>query len=161
MVVVDERPLTQRVPLATIEDRTMCAGRPARRVVTQFTRRTVERMGLLHLDLLGLNALDLTKRSVGIVEEAFGERPDLQAVPDDDRTAYELLGSGDTDGIFGFHNDLARAAMRAIMPDTIEDLAAIHALARPGVTHVLEAYAQAKRELDSVTYLGRMPVGVM
>src|SRR5262249_1521925 len=90
-VVIADRPLTDIVPLQLAEAGTDESGERAFRIVTQFSMKPIEAIGLLKMDFLGLRNLDVIEDALDIIERSTGERPDMTTLPLDDAPTYEML----------------------------------------------------------------------
>jgi DNA polymerase-3 subunit alpha len=101
-------------------------------VITQFDYPSCESLGLLKMDFLGLRNLTVLDDAVLGIKENRGADVSLEALPLDDKPTYELLGRGDTLGIFQFDGGPMRALLRSMRPDNFEDISAVGALYRPG-----------------------------
>jgi DNA polymerase-3 subunit alpha len=154
-VVIADRPLTDIVPVQLMEDRGApgLAGERAYRVVTQYSMKPIEEIGLLKMDFLGLRNLDVIEDCLAIIEESTGDRPDMAVLPLDDPTTYEMMARGDSIGVFQFESDGMRDALRKVRPTEFEDLVALVALYRPGAMRHIDTYARNKRNPDSVSYI--------
>jgi len=153
-VVIADRPLTDIVPLQLAEDTGVTAegGGKAYRTVTQYPMGPIEDIGLLKMDFLGLRNLDVIEAAVAIIEQSIGERPDMVTLPLDDPKTYEMLGRGDSVGVFQFESEGMRDALRKVKPTQFEDLVALVALYRPGAMRYIDDYARNKRDPDRVSY---------
>src|SRR5215475_12596183 len=101
-------------------------------IVTQWSMKDVERMGLLKMDFLGLSTLTLIDDCVKEIARTTGERVDIDNVPLDDPKAYQLFQDGETYGIFQFESSGMRDILRKAKPQRLDDLIALNALYRPG-----------------------------
>jgi DNA polymerase III subunit alpha len=101
-------------------------------VITQFDYPACESLGLLKMDFLGLRNLTVLDDALAGIKANRGAEVDLETVPLDDGPTYELLGRGDTLGIFQFDGGPMRALLRSMRPDNFEDISAVGALYRPG-----------------------------
>ncbi|MCH7899783.1 MAG: DNA polymerase III subunit alpha [Acidobacteria bacterium] len=101
-------------------------------MVTQFEMHGIEALGLLKMDFLGLRNLSIIERCLELVEETTGERVDIDNVPTDDPTTFDLLQSGNTIGVFQMEGTAMRALIRSLKPDIFDDVIALVALYRPG-----------------------------
>ncbi|MGH7563390.1 MAG: DNA polymerase III subunit alpha, partial [Gemmatimonadota bacterium] len=121
-------------------------------LTTQWDMSSIERVGLLKIDFLGLKTLTIIDDAIAMVAETTGERIDVDALPLDDPEPYRLLGRGQTDGVFQFESSLATDICTRIHPDRFEDLIAINALIRPGPLDcgMTERYIRRKRGEESV-----------
>lgn len=152
-VVIADRPLTDIVPLQIAEDRSAGGDENSRKIVTQYSMKPVEKLGLLKMDFLGLRNLDVIESALDIIERSTGERPDMDRLPLDDEKTYEMLGRGDSIGVFQFESEGMREALKKVRPTEFEDLIALVALYRPGAMRYIDTYARGKRNPESVTYI--------
>ena len=141
-VVIADRALTDIVPLQLADDR----------VVTQYSMKPIEEIGLLKMDFLGLRNLDVIEAALDIIEESSGERPEMSSLPLDDPKTYEMLARGESIGVFQFESDGMRDALRKVKPDEFNDLVALVALYRPGAMRFIDTYARNKRNPDGIHY---------
>lgn len=144
-VVIGDRPLVELVPLY----RDPRAAMPA----TQFNMKDVEKAGLVKFDFLGLSTLTLLARARAMAEAATGEPLDLDALPLDDRATYELLGRGETLGVFQLESAGMRDALRKLKPDRFEDIVAMNALYRPGPMSNIPRYIAVKHGQEAPDYM--------
>jgi DNA polymerase III subunit alpha len=142
-VVIADRPLTDLVPLQLAEDR----------LVTQYSMKPIEDIGLLKMDFLGLRNLDVIESALDIIEQSTGERPDIGEIPLDDRKTYEMMARGESVGVFQFESEGMREALRKVKPTEFEHLVALGALYRPGAMRHIDTYARGKRNPEGVRYL--------
>jgi DNA polymerase-3 subunit alpha len=154
-VVIADRPLTDIVPVQLMEDRGVAGanGERAYKVVTQYSMKPIEEIGLLKMDFLGLRNLDVIEDCLSIIEESTGERPDMATLPLDDPKTYEMMARGDSVGVFQFESDGMREALRKVRPTEFEDLVALNALYRPGAMRHIDTYARNKRNPDAISYI--------
>ncbi|MEV8631454.1 DNA polymerase III subunit alpha [Streptosporangium sp. NPDC051023] len=101
-------------------------------IITQFDYPTCETLGLLKMDFLGLRNLTIIDDCLKMIEANTGSAIDLLKLPLDDRKTYELLGRGDTLGVFQLDGGGMRSLLRLMKPDNFEDISAVGALYRPG-----------------------------
>jgi DNA polymerase-3 subunit alpha len=122
-------------------------------VITQFDYPTCEGLGLLKMDFLGLRNLTIMADAVAAIEKNQGITVDLLSLPLDDKPTYELLGRGDTLGVFQFDGGPMRSLLRMMKPDNFEDISAVGALYRPGPMGVNSHtnYALRKNGLQEIT----------
>ncbi|MFL5668799.1 MAG: DNA polymerase III subunit alpha [Chloroflexota bacterium] len=144
-VVISREPLTELMPLqkATNSDGLM----------SQYEMHAIEALGLLKFDFLGLSNLTILRQAVDLVREHRGIEIDLDAIPLDDRTTFELLASGETTGVFQLESAGMRRYVRDLRPTSVYDLAAMVALYRPGPMDNIPAYIRRKHGQEPVTYL--------
>jgi DNA polymerase-3 subunit alpha len=154
-VVIADRPLTDIVPLQLAEERGQLDddGGRAYRMVTQYSMKPIEEIGLLKMDFLGLRNLDVIESALDIIERSSGERPDMARLPLDDPKTYEMLARGDSVGVFQFESDGMREALKKVRPTEFEDLVALVALYRPGAMRHIDTYARNKRNPKGVVYI--------
>ena len=154
-VVIADRPLTDIVPVQLMEDRGAPgpAGERSYKVVTQYSMKPIEEIGLLKMDFLGLRNLDVIEDCLSIIEESTGERPDMATLPLDDPKTFEMMARGDSIGVFQFESEGMRDALRKVKPTEFEDLVALNALYRPGAMRHIDTYARNKRNPEIVTYI--------
>src|SRR6476661_590079 len=144
-VVISREPLTELMPLqkATNSDGLM----------SQYEMHAIEALGLLKFDFLGLSNLTILRQAVDLVRDNRGIAIDLDAIPLDDATTFELLASGETTGIFQLESAGMRRYVRDLRPTSVHDLAAMVALYRPGPMDNIPAYIRRKHGEEAVTYL--------
>jgi DNA polymerase III subunit alpha len=154
-VVIADRPLTDIVPLQLAEERGQLDddGGRAYRMVTQYSMKPIEEIGLLKMDFLGLRNLDVIESALDIIERSSSERPDMATLPLDDPKTYEMLARGDSVGVFQFESDGMREALKKVRPTEFEDLVALVALYRPGAMRHIDTYARNKRNPEGVVYI--------
>ncbi len=151
-VVIADRPLTDIVPLQLADAGLDEDGNRAYRMVTQFSMKPIEEIGILKMDFLGLRNLDVIEDALDIIERSVGERPDMTTLPLDDMATYEMLARGDSTGVFQFESEGMREALKKVGPDEFNDLVALGALYRPGAMDQIPVYARGKRNPESITY---------
>jgi DNA polymerase-3 subunit alpha len=152
-VVIAEGPLTDIVPLQLADSNQVDAsGDKIFKIVTQFSMKPVEQLGLLKMDFLGLRNLDVIEDALDIIERSGLERPDWTKVPLDDEPTYAMLTAGDSIGVFQFESEGMQKALRNVRPTEFDDLVALNALYRPGAMDQIPTYAKGKRDPDSVVY---------
>ncbi|HEX3238076.1 MAG TPA: DNA polymerase III subunit alpha [Gaiellaceae bacterium] len=138
-VVIGAEPLMDTVPLQQKG--------PDQEVVTQFDGVTIEKLGLLKMDFLGLRNLDVIDKAVELVPGL-----DISTIPLDDRKTYEMLARGEAIGVFQFEGSGMRDALRQVKPTNFEDLIALVALYRPGPMRYIPDYARRKNGQEPVAY---------
>jgi DNA polymerase-3 subunit alpha len=123
-VVIAPRPLTELVPVAKTKNE---------EIVTAYDMKSVEKMGLLKFDFLGLTTLTVIDDCLKLIEKTRGEKVDIEAIPlDDEETYIKVFQSALTAGVFQFESNGMRDMLRRYKPDKLEDLTALTALFRPG-----------------------------
>ena len=123
-VVIAPRPLTELVPVAKTKND---------EIVTAYDMKSVEKMGLLKFDFLGLTTLTVIDDCLKLIEKTRGEKVDIEAIPlDDEETYIKVFQAALTAGVFQFESNGMRDMLRRYKPDKLEDLTALTALFRPG-----------------------------
>jgi DNA polymerase-3 subunit alpha len=123
-VVIADRPLVEYVPLQRVTGK--------EEVITQWAMGDVERAGLMKMDFLGLRYLTVVAKTIEIIAETTGIRPDPLAFPLDDTSTFDLLCRGETKGIFQLESGGIRDLLQRMKPDHFRDIVAVNALYRPG-----------------------------
>ena len=143
-IVISDRPLTELVPLYKDPRSPLPA--------TQFNMKWVESAGLVKFDFLGLKTLTVVDRAVRHLERR-GAGIDLEQLPLDDVTTYELMAAGQTVGMFQLEGQGLRDTLRKLRPGSLEDITALISLYRPGPMDSIDAYVDGK--------LGRKPIDTL
>src|SRR5499427_3464084 len=148
-VVLSNLPLVDHLPLFVDKE----GG-----IVTQFDMDSVEKIGLVKFDFLGLKTLTLLHDCLELIEQSGGERLDLNRLSLDDRKTYRLLCDGNTTGVFQLESGGIREMTKRIRPNCFEDLVAILALYRPGPldSGMAESYIKRKHGKEKTSYLHRL-----
>ena len=123
-VIMSSEPLIDIIPIMKREQ--------DGQIVTQFDYPASEALGLIKMDFLGLRNLTIISDALDNIESNRGEKLDLERLELEDRGAYELLGRGDTLGVFQLDGGPMRSLLRLMKPDNFEDISAVIALYRPG-----------------------------
>lgn len=123
-------------------------------VTTQYSMGPIEDLGLLKMDFLGLSNLSILKNALRIIKKVKGEEIELNEIPLNDEATFDLLGRGDTTGIFQFESSGMKRYLRELKPDFFEDIIAMGALYRPGplTAGLTDKYIARKNGLEAVTY---------
>ncbi len=140
-VVIAPEPVTEFVPVA----------KPDESVVTQFTMTTLEELGLLKMDFLGLRNLTAISDCEKAVRKKIPDF-DISKVPDDDPEVYEMLTKGLAQGVFQFESAGMRSVLVGLGPKSIEDLTAVISLYRPGPMDSIPRYLENSHHPEKVTY---------
>jgi DNA polymerase-3 subunit alpha len=151
-VVITKEPLTEYLP---IQRKTEQGQAPEDSpVVTQFEMHGVEELGLLKMDILGLRNLDVITDANAMVRATRDPNFDIDSIPLDDKATYSLLASGDTIGVFQLESTPMRALLKSLVPEKLEDIAAVLALYRPGPMseNMHNDYADFKNGRKSTQY---------
>ncbi|MGE5178270.1 MAG: DNA polymerase III subunit alpha [Bacteroidota bacterium] len=122
---------------------------------TQFDMVSLEKVGLLKMDFLGLRTLTVLEDAVAHVKGATGAEIDLKSIPLDDKPTFELLGKAQSVGVFQLESSGMRDLLHKLMPDTFEDIIAINALYRPGPIQsgMIDDFVKRKHGKQKVTYM--------
>ena len=143
-VVITREALTEYLP---IQRKPEPGGTPENApIVTQYEMHGVEALGLLKMDFLGLRNLDVISDTVAMIRRRYSPDFDVDGLPLDDPKTYELLGRGDTVGVFQLESPPMRALIRAMAPNSFDDVSALIALYRPGPMGVNMHYDYADRK---------------
>jgi len=121
-------------------------------VTAQFPMGTVEELGLLKMDFLGLSNLTIINNALRIIKRVYGRDIDLSTIPLDDKAAYDLLGSGDTTGVFQLESAGMKRYLKELKPTVFEDIIAMVALYRPGPMQFIDDFIARKHGLKQITY---------
>ncbi len=119
-------------------------------VVTQFSMKDIEALGLLKMDFLGLRNLDVIDKACALIGNL-----DIATIPMDDKKTYAMLAKGDAVGVFQFESSGMREALRQVKPTVFEDLIALVALYRPGPMGYIPNYGKRKAGQEQVTYVDK------
>jgi DNA polymerase-3 subunit alpha len=135
-VVIAPRPLTELVPLNRTKND---------EIVTAYDMKSVEKMGLLKMDFLGLATLTVITDCLKLIEQTRGEKLDIEMVPlDDPETFRRVFHTALTSGVFQFESSGMRDILRRYKPDTVEELTALNALYRPGPMDMIDDFVERK-----------------
>lgn len=156
-VVISQEAMDEYVPLSRASDGT---------ITTQFVMTTIEELGLLKMDFLGLRTLTVIKDAVDLIEKNYGVRIDVDHIdyndgkdPDavmmdyDDSKVLASIGTGRTDGIFQLESAGMKNFMKELKPQSLEDIIAGISLYRPGPMDFIPKYVKGKNEKDSISYV--------
>ncbi len=142
-VVICQRPADELVPLSRGSDGS---------ITTQFPMTTIEELGLLKMDFLGLRTLTVIKDAVENVEKTTGILIDVDNIDYDDKKVLASLGTGKTDGVFQLESQGMKNFMKELKPQSLEDVIAGISLYRPGPMEFIPAYIRGKNNHAAVTY---------
>ncbi|MBR5338373.1 MAG: DNA polymerase III subunit alpha [Lachnospiraceae bacterium] len=142
-VVISKLPVVEYVPLSKGSDES---------ITTQYTMTTLEELGLLKMDFLGLRTLTVIHDAVKNVKNSKGIEIDPEALTYDDPAVFDYIGSGRTEGIFQLESAGMRSFMKELSPKSLEDVIAGIALYRPGPMDFIPAYIRGKNNSDAVRY---------
>lgn len=142
-VVITSEPIVNYVPLQLNADNF---------ITTQFTKDTVENLGLLKMDFLGLRNLTVIENAVNIIKKTRGVDLDIDNIDYNAREVYELMSSGNTDGVFQLESAGMQSFMQELKPDSLEDVIAGIALYRPGPMEQIPRYIKSKKNPETIKY---------
>ena len=142
-VVICSRPAEELVPLSRGSDGA---------VTTQFTMTTIEELGLLKMDFLGLRTLTVLRDAVALIEKDTGVHIDIDNIGFDDKKVFTSIGSGRTDGVFQLESGGMKSFMKELKPENFEDIIAGISLYRPGPMDFIPKYIKGKNSLGDITY---------
>ncbi|MEC7735365.1 MAG: DNA polymerase III subunit alpha [Pseudomonadota bacterium] len=121
--------------------------------VTQFSMKWVEAAGLVKFDFLGLKTLTVIDKTINLIREKKGINIDISKIPIDDKETFNLLGTGNTIGIFQLESSGMQDVLRNMKPDTFEDIIALVALYRPGPMDNIPKYISCKNGEEKPDYM--------
>ncbi|BAH08190.1 DNA polymerase III subunit alpha [Clostridium kluyveri] len=142
-VVIASKPLVNYVPLQKNEGN----------IVTQFTMNTLEELGLLKMDFLGLRTLTVLRDALTMIKENKGKSIDLDNIDYDDKAVYDMIGQGKTVGVFQLESPGMTSFMKELKPDSLEDIIAGISLYRPGPIAEIPKYIKNKNSVHEINYV--------
>ncbi len=142
-VVISQKAVDEYVPLSRASDGS---------VTTQFTMTTLEELGLLKMDFLGLRTLTVIQNAVQMAETSNGVKMNIDHIDYDDKAVLDSLGTGKTDGVFQLESTGMKNFMKELKPQSLEDIIAGISLYRPGPMDFIPQYIRGKNNPDSITY---------
>ena len=142
-VVIGRDSIDEYVPLARGGDDS---------IITQFTMTTIERLGLLKMDFLGLRTLTVIQDAVKFIKQETGVDIDIDHIDYDDKKVFELITSGKTEGIFQLESSGMKNFMKELKPQSLEDVIAGISLYRPGPMDFIPNYINGKEHPEKITY---------
>lgn len=142
-VVISRTSVDEYVPLSRAADGT---------ITTQFTMTTLEELGLLKMDFLGLRTLTVIQNAVKGVEKSRQITLDMDEIDYDDKAVLESIGTGKDDGVFQLESSGMKSFMKELKPESLEDIIAGISLYRPGPMDFIPKYLKGKNDHGSITY---------
>ena len=142
-VVISRTSVDEYVPLSRAADGT---------ITTQFTMTTLEELGLLKMDFLGLRTLTVISNAVRQVEKNHGIHLDMDHIDYNDKQVLDSIGTGKTEGIFQLESSGMKAFMKELKPENLEDIIAGISLYRPGPMDFIPKYLKGKNDRNAITY---------
>ena len=143
-VVISQQAMDEYVPLSRASDGT---------ITTQFVMTTIEELGLLKMDFLGLRTLTVIKDAVDLVDKNHGVKIDVDNIDYDDKKVLDSIGTGKCDGIFQLESAGMKNFMKELKPQSLEDVIAGISLYRPGPMDFIPKYIKGKNEPESISYV--------
>ncbi len=144
-VVITPGEVSDFVPLATYGDDNS--------LVTQFNMKDLEEAGLLKMDFLGLRTLSIIRDTLELVKQTRNIEFDIDDIPTDDPKTYEMFSKGQTTAVFQFESAPMREYLKKLKPSSINDLAAMNALYRPGPMEFIDDFIARKHGRKQIIYL--------
>ena len=141
-VLITDKPVTEYVPLQRNDEV----------ITTQFPMGTIERLGLLKMDFLGLRTLTVIRDALDLMREA-GVDMKAEDIPLDDQAVYDMISEGETDGVFQLESGGMRSFLTNMRPQNFEDIIAAISLYRPGPMESIPRYIEGKRNPEKIKYL--------
>ena len=142
-VVISQKDVSEYVPLSRASDGS---------IVTQFTMTTLEELGLLKMDFLGLRTLTVIQNAVKLIQKDAGVTLDMQKINYDDKQVLDSLGTGRSDGVFQLESAGMKNFMKELKPQSLEDVIAGISLYRPGPMDFIPQYIRGKNRPDTIRY---------
>lgn len=142
-VVISDVPLVERVPLFAPKDEN---------IVSQYSMKDIEAVGMTKFDFLGLKTLTVIKNTIQFIRENKGIEVDIDNLPLDDPDTYKLLMKGETDGVFQLESQGMKDLLINFKPDRIEDIIALIAAYRPGPMKMIPDFIAGKQGTKKITY---------
>ncbi len=142
-VVICREPAEDFIPLARAQDGS---------IVTEFTMTTIEELGLLKMDFLGLRNLGVIQNACRMIAKKTGSEPDMDHMTYDDEKVFNAIGTGKTEGVFQLESGGMKNFMKELKPQSFEDIIAGISLYRPGPMDFIPKYVRGKNSGAAVTY---------
>ena len=142
-VVISQEAMDEYVPLSRGSDGTL---------TTQFVMTTIEELGLLKMDFLGLRTLTVIKNAVDLVEKNYGIKIDVDNIDYDDKNVLNSLCTGKCEGVFQLESAGMKNFMKELKPQSLEDVIAGISLYRPGPMDFIPKYIKGKNSDEEITY---------
>ena len=142
-VVISQKAVDEYVPLSRASDGS---------ITTQFTMTTLEELGLLKMDFLGLRTLTVIQNAVKLAQKSEGIELDLSKIDYNDQAVLGMIGSGKCEGVFQLESTGMKNFMKELKPKSLEDIIAGISLYRPGPMDFIPQYIKGKNAPDQITY---------
>ncbi len=151
-VVITKNPITDYMPTQwAAKSGGKKGGEQA--LVTQYEMRSVDALGLLRMDILGLRNLTVIEKALDLIEKNYGEKLDIYNISLDDYEVFKLLQHADTTGVFQLESNGMRRYLKELVPTELEDIIVMIALFRPGPMELIPSYIARKHGKEKVVYL--------
>ncbi|MCI8317592.1 MAG: DNA polymerase III subunit alpha [Lachnospiraceae bacterium] len=142
-VVISQKAVDEYVPLSRASDGT---------ITTQFTMTTLEELGLLKMDFLGLRTLTVIQNAVRLAEKSSGKKIVMEEIDYNDKAVLDSIGTGRTEGVFQLESAGMKSFMKELRPRSLEDIIAGISLYRPGPMDFIPQYIRGKDHPEDITY---------
>ncbi|MCI6043511.1 DNA polymerase III subunit alpha [bacterium] len=142
-VVISQKAVDEYVPLSRASDGS---------ITTQFTMTTLEELGLLKMDFLGLRTLTVIQNAVKLAQKSTGKELDMEKIDYNDPSVLAMIGSGKCEGVFQLESTGMKNFMKELKPQSLEDIIAGISLYRPGPMDFIPQYIKGKNHPDQITY---------
>ncbi|WP_075718494.1 DNA polymerase III subunit alpha [Roseburia sp. 499] len=142
-VVISSKAVDEFVPLSRASDGS---------ITTQFVMTTLEELGLLKMDFLGLRNLTVIQKAMRLIEKSQGVKLDIDHIDFEDKAVLDSLGTGHTEGVFQLESAGMKNFMKELKPQSLEDIIAGISLYRPGPMDFIPAYIRGKNNPESIVY---------
>lgn len=142
-VVISQKAVDEYVPLSRASDGS---------ITTQFTMTTLEELGLLKMDFLGLRTLTVIQNAVKLAQKSTGKELDMEKIDYNDPAVLAMIGSGKCEGVFQLESTGMKNFMKELKPQSLEDIIAGISLYRPGPMDFIPQYIKGKNHPDQITY---------
>ncbi len=141
-VIITDKAVNEYVPLAINDDS----------IVTQFTMKSIEKLGLLKMDFLGLRTLTVIDNCINMIKKSNPDF-DLEKIPLDDKKTFDLFSSGNTSGVFQCESEGMKNVFIKLEPASIEDIIAVISLYRPGPMSYIDTYIKNRKNPAEIKYI--------
>ena len=145
-VIISEEPLVKFTPLQ------LASGKDDS-VVTQYSMKPLEEIGLLKMDFLGLRNLTIIEHTLRLIKESGGPDIDIDSLDLEDELTFKLLSKGETTGVFQLESAGMKRYLKELKPSRLEDIIAMNALYRPGPMDYIPDYIKGKHDTSSIKYM--------
>ncbi|EKD47015.1 MAG: hypothetical protein ACD_66C00256G0001 [uncultured bacterium] len=144
-IVISDIPIVERVPVQQGQREDMA-------LVSQYSLNSAEAAGLVKMDFLGLSNLTVIQDALEIIEAVHHVKVDIENVPLDDQKTFDLLGRGETTGVFQLESDGMKRYIKDLRPTKFEDIIAMVSLYRPGPMQFIESFINRKHGREKIRY---------